>query len=56
MADGLDDRHRRLRMADQKKESRRAIVDEFVAHGRGGERAHVELYDGATARGEVAPS
>jgi hypothetical protein len=49
-ADSLDDRHCRLRVADQKKEGRRATVEEFVAHGRGGERTHVEFGDG-----EVVP-
>ncbi len=34
-ADGLDDRHGRLRVADQQQERGRAIVDERVAHGRG---------------------
>ena len=51
----LDDRHCRLRVADQKKEGCRAVVDEFVAHGRGGERAHVEFDDGAAAWSEVVP-
>ena len=40
-------------MADQEKERRRATVGEFVAEGRGGERAHVELDDGAAAGSEV---
>ncbi len=31
------------------------LLDEFVAHGRGGERAHVEFDDGAAARSEVVP-
>jgi hypothetical protein len=55
VADGLDDRHCRLRVADQKKEGCRVIVDEFVAHCRGGERAHVEFDDGAAAWSEVVP-
>jgi hypothetical protein len=32
-----------------------SIVDELVAHGRGGERAHVEFDDGAAAWSEVVP-
>jgi hypothetical protein len=47
--DRLDDRHCRLLVADQKKEGCRAVVDEFVAHGRGSERAHVEFDHGAAA-------
>lgn len=31
------------------------MADECVAHGRGGERAHVEFDDGAAAWGEVVP-
>jgi hypothetical protein len=55
VADGLDDRHCRVRVADQKKESCRAIVDELVAQRRGGERAHVEFDDSAAAWSEVLP-
>jgi len=54
-ADGFDDRHCRIRVADQKKEGCRATVDQCVAHGRGGERAHVEFGDGAAACSEVVP-
>jgi hypothetical protein len=42
-------------MADQKEEGCRAIFDECVAHGRGGERAHVEFHDGAAAWSDVVP-
>ena len=55
MADGLDNRHCRLRVADQKKEGCRAIVDEFVAHRRERERAHIEFDDGAAARSKIVP-
>src|SRR5215212_6225505 len=54
-ADSLDDRDCRLWLADQKQEGRRASVDEFVARRRGGERAHVELEDGAAAGSERVP-
>jgi hypothetical protein len=42
-------------MAREKKEGRRATGDEFVAHSRGGGRAHIEFDDGAAARAEVVP-
>jgi hypothetical protein len=54
-ADSFDDRHCRLRMADQKKEGGHAIVDEFVAHRRGGKRTHVEFDDGAATWSEIVP-
>jgi hypothetical protein len=52
-ADRLDDRRRRLRVADQTKDGCRVVVDELVAHGRGVEHAHVEFDDGAAVWREV---
>ncbi|KQV14570.1 hypothetical protein ASC99_30920 [Kitasatospora sp. Root107] len=54
-ADGPDDRHGRIRLADQQEEGGRALLDECVAHGRGGEFAHVEFDHGAAACAEVLP-
>jgi len=54
-ADRLHDRHGRLREADQQKEDCRAAAGEFVAHGRGGERARIEFDHGAAARREAVP-
>ena len=53
-ADGLHDRHRRLRVADQEQQGRRAVVDEPVAGGRWGRGACVELGQGAAVRGECS--
>lgn len=55
LADGFDDRYRGLRVAHQKKEGRRAMVDEFVAHRRRSERAQVEFEHGAAAWSEILP-
>jgi hypothetical protein len=55
VADRPDDRHGRFREADQQEEGCRAAAGEFVAHGRGGERAHIELDHGAAARSQVVP-
>ena len=52
-ADGPDDRHGRLRVADQEQERCRAVVDEPIADARGVERAHVQFDHGAAARSEV---
>jgi hypothetical protein len=49
-ADSPDDRHCRLRVADQKQDSGRAMFDEFVAHV-----AHVEFDHGAGAWREIVP-
>jgi len=54
-ADRPDDRHCRLRVADQEKDGCHAAAGELVAQGRGGERTHVELDDGAATWREVVP-
>ncbi len=49
-ADSLDDRDRRLGVADQEQKGGRATVDELVAHGR-----DVEFDDGSAAWSDVVP-
>lgn len=51
LADLLDDRDRRLRVADKEQESCGAAVDEEVAQGGEGEGTNVEFKNGAAERG-----
>jgi hypothetical protein len=54
-SDGLDDRHRGFRLADQEEKRGRTTPDELGAYGRRVERASVDVDDGAAARGYVLP-
>jgi hypothetical protein len=53
--DRLDDRHGGFRISHQKKYGGRAMVDEFVAHGRTVNRALVEFDERAPVSGEMVP-
>jgi hypothetical protein len=50
-ADGLDDRHGRLRGADEKQEGCRAVVDEGIAER--GDRGDADLDESGAARAET---
>jgi hypothetical protein len=55
VANTLDDRHSRLRVADQKKQGSRAALEELVAHGSRIDHTQIEFNNGACARREIVP-